>query len=59
MYGDKPGQGAGPVLGGGALLPNTGGNTILTIIAITAIAVGAAVMLSSVARVVAKKAFKA
>lgn len=56
------GHGSGPatsVVGGAALLPNTGGNTILTVIAITAIAVGAAVMLSSVARVVAKKAFKA
>ena len=57
MYGR--GEGPTSVVGGAALLPNTGGNTILTVIAITAIAVGAAVMLSSVARVVAKKAFKA
>lgn len=54
MY--EPGRGAGPLVSGGILLPNTGGNTILTVIAITAIAVGAAIVLSSVVRTIAKKA---
>lgn len=58
MYGGTPGQGGGgalPVVGGAILLPNTGGNTVLTIIAIVAIAVGTAVLLSSAARLIAKK----
>ena len=61
MYGGQPGQGAGPIstVAGGALLPNTGGNVVLTVIAIASIVLGVAIMLTSVARVVAQKANKA
>jgi len=44
---------------GAAALPNTGGNTLLTLVAITAITVGAAIMISTLVRVVAKRAYKA
>jgi hypothetical protein len=52
MYG---GKGAGPVVGGAILLPNTGGNTILTIVAYTGMVVGGTIVLSSLVRMVAKK----
>lgn len=46
--------------GAGALvLPNTGGNSVLTVAAYTSIVVGTAILLTSVARFVAKKAIKA
>lgn len=45
------------VVSGCVLLPNTGGNTILTVVAYVSIAVGTVIILSSVARMVAKKAF--
>jgi hypothetical protein len=41
------------------VLPNTGGNKLLAVTAIITVAVGAAIILSSVARSVAKKAHKA
>ena len=53
MYGGKP---VLPIVGGGILLPNTGGSAILTVIAFTGIAAGAAILLSGVVRMVAKKA---
>lgn len=55
------GRGAGPlpVVTGGVLLPNTGGNTLLTVVAITSIAVGTAILASTLVRVVAAKAYKA
>jgi hypothetical protein len=59
MY--EGGKGAGPIAtGSGAiLLPNTGGNSLLTIVAITAIIVGSAIMISTVVRFMAKRAYKA
>lgn len=53
MYG---GKGAGPLVGGTILLPNTGGNTILTIAAYVGVVVGGAIVLSSLVRSVAQKA---
>jgi hypothetical protein len=54
MYG---GKGAGPLVGGAIVLPNTGGNTILTVVAIASIAVGGAMLLSTLVRVMAKRAY--
>lgn len=52
--------GASTVAGTGAvLLPNTGGSTPLTVVAIAAIAVGSAVLISTIARAVVKMAYKA
>ncbi|MCA9324949.1 hypothetical protein KDA23_02670 [Candidatus Saccharibacteria bacterium] len=53
MYGGKP---TVPLVGGAILLPNTGGNTILTIVAYVGLVVGGAILLSSLVRMVAKKA---
>jgi hypothetical protein len=55
----RGGEGVTPVLGGGVLLPNTGGNTLLTIIAVTSIAVGVAIIVSSIVRAAVAKATKA
>jgi uncharacterized membrane protein HdeD (DUF308 family) len=41
------------------ILPNTGGNTLLTVTAIVTVTVGAAIIVTSVARSVVKKAHKA
>lgn len=59
MY--EGGKGAGPIAtGSGAiLLPNTGGNTLLMFVAITAIVIGSAIMISTLVRFVAKRAYKA
>jgi hypothetical protein len=54
MYG---GKGAGTVLGGAILLPNTGGNSILTFVAYTCMVVGGSIVVSSLVRMVAKKAW--
>ena len=54
MYGSQPGAGAGSVISGAVLLPNTSGNTVLNVIAIAAIVVGVAIVLSSVARAFVK-----
>lgn len=55
------GRGAGPIATGSGVvvLPNTGGNSLLTIVAITAIVVGSAIMISSIVRFMAKRAYKA
>ncbi len=42
-----------------AVLPNTGGNEILTIASIATIVIGCAIMLSTIARQVAKKSNRA
>jgi hypothetical protein len=53
-------EGGGVVLGastttaGVLALPNTGGHSWLTVVAVTSIAVGAAIVLSTVARLVVK-----
>lgn len=53
MY--EGGKGAGAVVTGGVVLPNTGGNEILTVIAITSIVVGAIILLSTIARLVVSR----
>lgn len=57
MYGTTLG---GATAGAGALvLPNTGGNSLLTVAAYTGIVVGVAILATSVIRLVAKKAYRA
>jgi LPXTG-motif cell wall-anchored protein len=55
MY--EAGKGVGPIITGGIVLPNTGGNTILTLAAIASIAIGSAILLSMLVRFMAKKAY--
>lgn len=58
MYGKV--LGASTVTGTGAiLLPNTGGNTVLTVAAIVTITVGSAILVSTLVRIVLKQAYKA
>ena len=59
MY--TPGLGAGPglVLPAAIVLPNTGSNSVIAIVATISLVVGVAITLSSVTRLVAKRAFKA
>ena len=58
MYGQV--LGASTVAGAGAMvLPFTGGNTLLTVVALVSMTVGGAVLLSTAVRYVAKKAYKA
>ena len=54
-------NGTGPVVAasGGLLLPNTGGNTLLTVVAWTGIVAGAAIIVSTLVRAIAAKAYKA
>ncbi|HUB93944.1 MAG TPA: hypothetical protein VMB52_05580 [Verrucomicrobiae bacterium] len=61
MYEGNGGKGAGPIVAGGGaiLLPNTGGNSLLTIVAITAIVVGVAIMISTAVRFALKRVYKA
>jgi hypothetical protein len=59
MYEAHPGMGAGPLLGGAVVLPNTGGNTLLTVVAVTSIVAGAAIIVSTLVRAVAAKSVKA
>jgi hypothetical protein len=60
MYeGGKGGGGAAGIVGGAIVLPNTGGNVILQIVALTSIVVGSAIVLSTLIRLVAKRAYKA
>lgn len=57
MYGNV--IGTTTTAAGVMVLPNTGGNTALRVVAITSIAVGGAILLTSVVRMVAKKVYKA
>ena len=60
MYeGGKGGGGAAGIVGGAIVLPNTGGNVVLQLVALTSIVVGSAILLSTVARLMAKRANKA
>jgi hypothetical protein len=52
-------KGAGVVLGSSIVLPNTGGNSLLQFVATAGIVIGGAIILSSVVRTIAAKAFKA
>lgn len=54
MY--EGGKGAGAVAAGSVILPNTGGSRALTAIAVTSIAVGVIIVVTTVARFVASKA---
>jgi hypothetical protein len=54
MY--EGGKGAGAVAAGSVILPNTGGSRALTAIAVTSIAVGVIIVVSTVVRFVASKA---
>ncbi len=44
---------------GAVVLPNTGGNVALTVAALVTIAVGGAVLLSTVVRIAMKRSYKA
>jgi hypothetical protein len=55
MY--EGGKGALSVGGGAVVLPNTGGSVVLTIVAITSIVVGSAIIISTLVRFAAKKAY--
>ncbi|HET6924857.1 MAG TPA: hypothetical protein VFH39_03450 [Candidatus Saccharimonadales bacterium] len=44
---------------GAVVLPNTGGNVALTVAAVTSLAIGGAILLSTVIRAVANRAYKA
>ncbi len=55
MYGGKGGGGIVGLGGGAIVLPNTGGNKVLQIVALTSITVGAVILLSILARWMAKK----
>ncbi|MEJ0072610.1 MAG: hypothetical protein WDN27_00745 [Candidatus Saccharibacteria bacterium] len=59
MYEGGKGGGIGGVTttSSAILLPNTGGNVILTIIAVTGITVGSAILVSTLIRFVAKRAY--
>lgn len=57
MYGEVLGVSTAGV--GALVLPNTGGNSILTIVAYASIVVGVAIVATSILRMVAKKAYKA
>jgi hypothetical protein len=56
MYGSVLGA---TTTGAGVLvLPNTGGNNMLTIAAVTSIAIGCVILATSVVRMVAKRVYK-
>lgn len=58
MYGKVLGSSTATGVGA-VVLPNTGGNAALTVVALVTIAVGSTVLLSTVARVVLKQVYKA
>lgn len=45
-----------PIAVGGTILPNTGGNRVLTAIAVTSIAVGVVIVVSTIVRFAVNKA---
>jgi hypothetical protein len=57
MYGGKGGGGAVSLVGGSVVLPFTGGHLILTIVAISGVTVGSAILLSIFGRWVAKRIY--
>jgi hypothetical protein len=61
MYGQGSGNPGGPVVlgAGAATLPVTGGNPVLMVLTAAVVAVIATVVLSTIARVASKKAYKA
>ena len=59
MYSGGVVLGASTTVASAIVLPNTGGNVLLTVSSVLALVVGVAVLVSSVARLIAKKSFKA
>lgn len=61
MYGGKGGGMASvaTTAAGVAVLPNTGGNHLLMVASITSIVTGGVIVLSGLARLIAKRAYKA
>jgi hypothetical protein len=55
MYEGGVVAGASTTAAGVLVLPNTGGQTWLTVVAITSITIGAVILVSSAARLVAKR----
>ena len=47
------------VLGAAIVLPNTGNNRLMAVVAMVTLVVGVAIIVTTFARVIAKKAFKA
>lgn len=57
MY--SPGLGGGGLTAAGiAILPNTGGNVLFFIISLLSIAIGSLIILSTIARLIARKIYK-
>lgn len=59
MYGNGDVLGLGTATAGIILLPNTGNNMLLFVIATTSIAIGSLIVLSTIVRFIAKKVYKA
>lgn len=59
MYSGGVVLGAATTATAAVVLPNTGSNQVLTIVAFTSMICGITIVVTSVARFVAKKAFKA
>jgi hypothetical protein len=59
MYSGGVVLGASTTVASAIVLPNTGGSALLTVSSVLALVAGVAVLLSSVARLVAKRAYKA
>ncbi len=60
MTGGLGGIGGGGVTTAGiVILPNTGGSVALSIVAVTSIVIGSLIIVTTIARMIAKKAYKA
>ena len=59
MYSGGVVLGASTTVASAIVLPNTGGSVLLTVSSVLALVAGVAVLLSSIARLVAKRAYKA
>lgn len=59
MYTVTAGMGAGQAAAGAIVLPNTGSNEVLAVVSIINIVVGVAIVATSAARLIAKKAYNA
>jgi len=61
MYGSGNGSvlGATTTTAGIAVLPNTGDNTLLFVVAITSVIIGLLIILTTVIRLIAKKIYRA
>lgn len=58
MYSSGEVLGAASVVASAIVLPNTGGNKLMTVSALLALVAGGAVVLTSIARVIAKRSYK-